>query len=354
MQILFLTGREESYQRNQVLLRAFRRIGTVEVTSENSAGSLTCRIARVFMRTMPHLLSKRFNLIFVGFYGYPLVLLLKAFARVPVLFDAHVSTYDTLCFDRNLFRSESLRGRSVFWLDQTACRMASRVLLDTRLHAEYFVQTFGLAPKKVSEIPVGCNEDIFFPRELSSHHNGNDILYYCSYQPLHGAESVVRAASLLKSEPELRFRLIGTGPEYVQVRRLADRLRVTNIDFVPSIPLENLAAEIASASICLGGHFGTSSKAGRVVPGKIYQILAMGRSLIAGDTPANRDLLSDGETVFCPPNSPEALAQAILKLHRNPTLRNHLAAAGHALYVKRCSEAVITKQLNRIILEMTR
>ncbi len=83
--------------------------------------------------------------------------------------------------------------------------------------------------------------------------------------------------SRLQDQADIEFRLIGQGPEYHRVRALADQLKLDNVQFLPPIPLEDLADEISQADICLGGHFGPSQKAGRVIPGKIYQILAMAR-----------------------------------------------------------------------------
>jgi glycosyltransferase involved in cell wall biosynthesis len=227
------------------------------------------------------------------------------------------------------------------------------VLVDTQLQANYFTSTFGLAHAKVYHVPVGCNEDIFFPQSARTHDNAVSILYYSTYQPLHGVETVVQAAALLRSESQFRFRLIGTGPDYGRVRCLADNLRAQNIAFQEYVPLTNLPAEIAAAGICLGGPFGHTGKASRVMPGKIFQILAMGRPLIAADTPANRELLAHEETAYlCLPDSPESLASAILTLYRDAALCEHLAIAGRALYLEKCSEAVITEQLRKLIGEM--
>jgi glycosyltransferase involved in cell wall biosynthesis len=348
MNILYMAGREHGYQRNDVLLRALRRAGHVQVVGAARSKSLMWTSAIVFARALPYLLTRRYDLVFVGFYGHLLMLPVGLLSRAPILFDAFVSNYDTLCFDRQIFAPRSLPGRLAFWLDQSSCRLATFVLVDTQLQAEYFRHTFHLAPERVGALPVGCNEDLFSPQPPSPRENVTAVLYYSTFQPLHGVETVVRAAHLLGGESRLRFKLIGTGPDYAQVRRLAENLRVENIAFLPTVPLETLVNEIATADICLGGPFGHSDKASRVIPGKIYQILAMERPLLAADSPANRELLTHGETAYlCQQDSPEDLAAAILKLHQDTALREGLAQTGRALYLKRCSEAIIAEQLRR-------
>ena len=213
---------------------------------------------------------------------------------------------------------------------------------------DYFVQTYGLPAEKFSAIPVGCNEEIFSPDEgyretRTQDKSGSQVLYYCTYLPLHGADIVVQAAERLKEE-NIHFQLIGTGQEYERVRKMAEGLE--NVRFTSFVPLETLRGEIARATICLGGHFGASDKAGRVVPGKVYQILAMARPLIASNTQANRRLLADrASALLVPAGSPQALAEAILTLHLDPTLRHTIRQQGRNVYEAACSEAVITQKL---------
>ncbi len=355
MNVLYLSGREPSYARNDVLLRALRRLATVNVVGENNSNSILRRSLSGFFQALPRLLSGQHDLIIIGFYGHLLTLLIRTVSRLPILFDAFISTYDTLCFDRQLFSPESLRGRLTFWLDRTACSLASLVLVDTPQQADYFVRTFAVPQQKIFPVPVGCNEDIFFPRAGATRNHATTVLYYSSYQPLHGVDTVVRAAELVRKESDIHFRLVGAGPTFLQVRELANELGLDNISFPRAVPLKDLANEIANADICLGGPFGKTGKAARVIPGKIYQILAMQRPLIAASTPANTALLSHEKNAYlCEPDSPDVLAAAILRLQHDSTLRDKIAVAGRATFLERCSEAVITEQLKAVINTITR
>jgi len=350
MRILFLSGRETAYPRNDVLLRAFRRLAEVDLVSvDRRPRSLLVNSLAVSLRALPKLLRGGYDLVFVGFYGHLLMLPVSLLARRPILFDAFVSTYDTLGSDRQVIAEKSLAGRLARWLDRTACLQAAHVLLDTPRHIDYFTRIFGLPAGRFSALPVGCNEDLFFPQPGKGPGERTCALYYSSYLPLHGAETVLQAAALLKDAP-VRFRLIGEGQEYPAARRIAEAQGLDNVEFVPPVPLSQLPLELANADICLGGHFGLSEKAGRVVPGKVYQVLATARPLIAGDTPANRDLLTEGETaLMVPPGDAQDLADAVLRLANDPDLRACLAAGGRRLYEERCSEAVITRGLQQLV-----
>ena len=350
MRLLYLAGRELSYPRNDVILRALKKLGDVETIGlSNRPNSLIISSIYVTLKALPRLLLENYDLIFVGFFGYLLIFPVSIFSKKPIVFDAFISTFDTLSGDRNIIGPKSPSGRLAFRLDRGATQRASKVILDTPLHAEYFVETFNLSQEKVYSLPVGCNEDIFFPRPKKNSRGFSRILFYSSYMPLHGVESVVKAANLLQSE-EIEFRIIGDGPRYKEVQRLVKESNTINIEFKKPVPIKRLPFEIASADICLGGHFGLSSKAGRVIPGKIYQILAMAQPLIAGDTPANRDLLTHGESAhLSTPGDPEELADSIMRLHNDPLYRDRLASDGRSLYEKKCSESIIKRQIQDLI-----
>ena len=357
MRILFIVGRELSYQRNEVLLRAFQRVADVDVVGRSTKSrSLILNSLLLSLSAFPRLLFGHYDLIFIGFYGHLLMLpvgVLSRWRKIPILFDVFVSNYDTLVDDRKMIRRRSLVSRLAMWLDRTSCGLADHLLIDTRLHADYFIRTFAIPPEKLSVLPVGCNEDIFppsvalsFPSEPAPK---TKVLYYCTYQPLHGAHIVVQAADLLKDE-NITFHLIGTGQEYPRAQQLAKDYKLTNLRFTPFVPLMALRDEIRQADICLGGHFGVSDKANRVIPGKIYQLMAMSRPIIAADTAANRALLLDRESaLLVPPSDAASLAEAIRTLHENPALRQNLAQNGYKTYQNTCSETIITSQVAEII-----
>lgn len=111
------------------------------------------------------------------------------------------------------------------------------------------------------------------------------------------------------------------------------------------IDYSRLAQYIESAEICLG-IFSKSAKAGRVIPCKIFNILAMGKPLITADTPAIQEVLTHTENAcLIPPGDPEALAEAVNTLHENAELRKKISAGGLALYNDRFSHIVLGKAL---------
>jgi glycosyltransferase involved in cell wall biosynthesis len=108
--------------------------------------------------------------------------------------------------------------------------------------------------------------------------------------------------------------------------------------------LSDLPGHIAESSLCLG-IFGDSDKAGRVVPHKLYECLAMGRPVVTRDGPAIRSLFSEDEVVTVPPADPRALAGAIRELLDDPDRRERIARSGLSSYRARFHEDRLARSL---------
>lgn len=297
--------------------------------------------------SLPLLASRHYDLVCTGFYGHLITLPVGLFSRKNLLFDAFVSTYDTLVEDRREFAPDSFMARLARQLDITVCHIARHILLDTQTHADYFSTEFGISRDKLSALFVGCDDQLFYPNpEIPE--NSQQILYYSSYLPLHGVDTVLRAAKLLENRAQ--FRLIGDGNEFSHVKELAHSIQVKNIEFVPTVPLEDLPREIAKATVCLGGHFGASPKAARVIAGKTFQCLAMGKATIVGENPANHELLTHGKDAwFCSMSDPEALAQSIELLLDNPGLRTSIGHQARITFLEQASTPILQAKLRQIV-----
>jgi glycosyltransferase involved in cell wall biosynthesis len=110
------------------------------------------------------------------------------------------------------------------------------------------------------------------------------------------------------------------------------------------VPYELLDREIASSAMCLG-IFGTSAKAARVVPNKVFQAMAVGRPIVTADTPAAREVLTDGEdAVLVPAGDPGALAEAMIGLASDPERRARLGANAHRRFVETGAPDVVARR----------
>lgn len=306
---------------------------------------------QIFLRLIPRLIKRDFDFVFIGFFGQLLTRMIAPFTKKPIILDMFVSANDTLVEDRHITSKNSLLSKFLFRLDKQSGRKAQLIFVDTLAHAEYFHEAFDIPLSKMKRVFVGCDEALFHP--LPDKPESRTILYYCSYLPLHGVDVVVEAAELLQSDPSIQFKIIGDGIEFGKIQKSIKEKRLNNIELAAPVSIDQLPYEIQNSRLCLGGHFGTSAKACRVIPGKAFQMIAMGKPVIVGDNAANRELLTNEiDSYFCEMNNPKALAHAIKTLFYDDSLRKRIAEGALATYLNKAASPSLKSAVQESVLEV--
>ena len=233
------------------------------------------------------------------------------------------------------------------------------MLLDTDAHVDYFVETFDLPRRRFARVLVGAVEPdlVRSPASRSSlddrktlENSEFQVVFIGKFTPLHGLSVMLEAARRLRDEPHIAFHFIGSGQLTDEMRETARRLALENVRMPGWVPYESVPDYLDRADVCLG-IFGTTEKAARVIPGKVYEALSMGKAVITADSPAIRELLTDGESaVLCGRGDPEALARAIRALYEDRDLLDRIAKGGRRVFRDHAS----TEQVGRsasIVLE---
>jgi glycosyltransferase involved in cell wall biosynthesis len=258
--------------------------------------------------------------------GYPAVIDIFAIAwlarlrGVPVAMDWFLSAYDTVVLDRKLVARRHPLARVLWALEWLAARVASKPFMDTATHARRMEQVYRMPTGRIGRVWVGAEADRFAlaqttPQATAASNQPFTVLFYGQFIPLHGVEVIVQAARLVREMP-IQWIMIGTGQEAGRVSALLDAEPLPRLQWIPWVPYAQLRDYIASAQVCLG-IFGTSEKAGSVIPNKVFQVLCAGRPLITRDSAAIRVLLPrDGACCdLVPAGNPSALAAAVVQRH---------------------------------------
>ena len=189
------------------------------------------------------------------------------------------------------------------------CTLADAVLLDTEAHIGYFHAEYGLKREKSYRIWVGADEAY-----LSEGEDARDgappfrVLYFGKFIPLHGVESIVRAAKLLEAEPDFRFEMIGGGQERPRAEALAASLGVGNIEWGPRVAGAGALRErIRAADVCLG-ILGASDKAAGD-PDQGLHRAGHGQPLLTRDSAAARSCWFRGSTRCCVPPATRTISR---------------------------------------------
>lgn len=348
MKALYFGTYDRASPRNTQVVSCLRRAGVTvverhrEVWGRHNWSLGPSQLARV-VRAEGALARSREDDADVIVVGYPGHFDMPAAKRVargrPVVFNPLVSLHDTLVGDRARFRRASPASAVLRAVDNGAFRSADLVVADTEAHAVFFRDVFRLPAERVAVAFVGADEPLFRPgwHPPQPFH----VLFVGKLIPLHGLETILAAARLV---PDVPFRVVGDG----QLAGLLES-RSPNVDHVQWIPYEDLPEAYRGAG-CALGIFGTSAKAARVIPNKVFQALACARPVITADTEAARELLTDGDdAILVPPGDPPALADAVRRLAEDDALGVRVAEAGHATYEERASEEVLGERWRSLL-----
>ena len=279
----------------------------------------------------------------------PLARLTARLYGLKLVHDPLASRYETKILDWKRKPPSSWQARWNRAIDRLSFRWPDLVLADTASHAQYFQAEFGLYPAKTTVLPVGYDDRMFMPHPApsrSADRGAFTVLFTGSFLPLHGAEVIVRAASLVaQRDRAVRFRLVGSGQTLDRAQRLAAEMGLSNIFFEGWAPLEDLPAYIGQADVCLG-IFGRTEKTARVVPHKLFQAMGSGRPVISARTAAAQEFFTHGENIyFCGEPYDQTLAEAVLELKSNNLLRSRIALNGLELVREKYSPVPLGRAL---------
>lgn len=135
-------------------------------------------------------------------------------------------------------------------------------------------------------------------------------------------ETIVDSASLLSEYSDIKFLLVGDGPQRGLLEEKDKKLGIKNLKFLPLQPRETYLKIVQASDICLVSlkkDFKTPA-----VPSKLLDIMACGRPVLAnvpleGDVPK---IIGAAKCGLCvEPQNPEELSKAILDLYNNPRSR---------------------------------
>jgi glycosyltransferase involved in cell wall biosynthesis len=271
------------------------------------------------------------DVVLVGYLGHFDVLLARAlFPRTPVVLDQLVFAADTAA-DRGV--TTGLRPRLLRMLDQIACSAADLVIVDTEENAS-------IAPPgtRTLVVAVGAPEAWEISRSRSCD-GPLRAIFFGLFTPLQGAVTIAAAGALL--DPSVvALTLVGRGQDLDAARRAARGAAVTWIEWVDS---SELPAMVADHDVCLG-IVGTTPKALRVVPNKVFQGAAAGCAVVTSDTPPQRRLLGDA-AVYVHPGDAPGLAAALTALAADRARCADLGAAAASLAAAAFTPLAVTVPL---------
>lgn len=296
--VLFISTKNKDYIRNTQEINMIQENAVYSQVIAYSDKSYLKRVLKVWFRTFCCLFSlKKYDIIFVGFAPQLIFFLFPFFKRKKIVIDFFISMYDTLVDDRKKIPAHSILAKWVHHIDRYVLMKAEVIIVDTYADKDYFFKEFDLPELKNMEV-LYLKPDISIYNPALYPARGKDnffyVLYFGSILPLQGVDIILEAIEMMEVYDRIKFIIIGP------VHTAPDKSGYKNAVFYQWLKQEELAEQISKADLCLAGHFnGHIGKAKRTIAGKTYIYKAMGKPVILGECPANRELFyEDGKTNF--------------------------------------------------------
>jgi glycosyltransferase involved in cell wall biosynthesis len=169
----------------------------------------------------------------------------------------------------------------------------------------------------------GVDLALFMPGP-STNANPIQVTYAGNYSPYQGVPILVEAAKTLveKQEP-FHFNFIGDIDKFPALRKEIEQTLAGHFSILGQVPYQQVPGLLAGADILVIPRI--SDRAARYgFPSKLPEYMATGKALVITDVGEHAKVVQNGKTgLIIPPDSPAALAEAMLKL-KDHALRQQL------------------------------
>jgi len=386
-----LSHRNPNYIRTRVLLDSLRKIPEYEIVTAIN----TRRGILRFVETLLKLLWVRFaenpDIYILGFRGQEIFTPVRLLTLgKPLIYDHFVCGYDSIVneskFEWLKISEKSILAKLLWWAEKTILNNADFILEDTKLHEDLAIKLFGIDPNKIDYVFVGTDEGKFKNLGIEELRNGKEfgnlereelrnnepclhasmppclhasmppshhftIFYYGDFHLLHGFEYIFETAKKLRDLPIYFTVGVGKakGKRAREFLRQVDAENLPNFEYLHWIPFEKLPDYIRDADLCLGGPFGGTGQARRVIGGKTFQFLAMGKTTVIGKLDWDVGFRDKENCLLVDQADASQLEDAILWAYNNQGRLGEIGRKGRELYDRQFSNKEIAKKLKTII-----
>ncbi len=369
MKVCFFGTYDRTYSSNRLILQGLREnnVPVVEINAHtkvtllDSASDMTWyhiirrvfKKFKIFAETFKNIKGVReCDVIYVGYPGHADIFFAFVIAKLfgkKLVFNPLLTVYVGFTEERIVLGKRSLLGLAIKIGEGLAYKICDLIFADTPYQKVLLIKVFGLSESKIKVLPIGADNKGYEYSENKNKGNRVNVVYYGLYSPIHGVEHLISAAQILKDDKDVEFNLVGWGSEYQKNYDRAKELKLKNVIFHPDI-LEGQHLELLQKADIFIGFLQKHPSVDRIIPNKVYQGLALGRTVLTADAPVTRSVFENKKDMyFIEAANPRAIADAILDLKSNPRLRLEIAAQGYNRYVKEFSpKKVVAKMINYI------
>ena len=219
---------------------------------------------------------------------------------------------------------------------------SSKILVANNETKEIVNEFYDVSPEKIEIMPNGIDTKIFHTSVIKK---SKMILFSGVMYNHRGIDVLLNAApTVIKKIPEVKFVLLGDGPELDNLKKIAENLKIEkNIEFKGWIKRDEVMNYLADASIAIGPLRSTTVTK-NALPIKVLEYRASSLTILSQkDTLAN-DVLVDDENGYSV-TDPEDLATKIIHILENNEKRIKMGTKSYEMSLKFDWENVAKKIL---------
>lgn len=187
--------------------------------------------------------------------------------------------------------------------------------------AHEYIADCGIARKKVVWIPNGVDLSRFARAAMPEiSHEGFRVMYLGAHGQANALDMLIHAAKVVQDKGihEIRFILIGDGPEKPNLIELAEKLELKNVEFHAPLQKAEVPKTLHEADATVFVLNDLPLYKYGISLNKLFDYLAAKKPLILAGNPINNPVEEAQCGLTVPPRDPEALAEAVIKLYKMP------------------------------------
>ena len=213
--------------------------------------------------------------------------------------------------------------------EQVVLGTVDLVVCVSRVTAIY-VQSLGAPAGAITVIPNGVDPALFTIGEEKGTRRPK-LVYAGTLASWQGVSTAIEAMPIvLAAFPDAELHLVGPSKKRHQkgLVKLAGKLGLDeeNVRFIGPVDPEEMPSQLATASVCLAPlTYNDRNVAQGCCPIKVLEYAAAARPIVASDLPVVRELLGEGDVLFCQPGDATGLARQIIRLLSRPEEAQALA-----------------------------
>lgn len=351
-----LCYKDPNYVRTQSLLAALEQVDSINLTVIKNKYKSVLRYPEVIVRVILSRLKRPADTYFIGFRGHEIFWFIYPFiATKKIIFDEFICTFDWFTQEKKLIKADSVAGRLLYKFMQAAAGRSDIVLSDTELHAERIRDVYKLSKEKSRFVYVGTDESVFYPRSHAATHKKFNVFFYGNMLPLHGIDVILGAIKQAKEKKlnNMHFILVGGKGNKTMEQKIRtfieDNDLARYITHIPWVEYKKLPGYVSKSQLTLGGPFGNTPQAQKVVTGKTYQFLAMGAPVVIGQIDERVGLKDKQNCLLVKQGSERDLFAALEWAYINQDKLHSIGVAGRKLFERKFSIQQNANTLESII-----